>query len=63
MFSLVVGTALVIINVRPTVGPTGLLEGPDPLRIFLNYLVPFCVASFSAYMANKARLRQTARAQ
>ena len=52
IIALVVGTALVIINVRPVAG-----EGPDLARIFVNYLVPFLVASSSAMLANAARQR------
>ncbi len=53
VISLIVGTALVGINVRPQVPG---LEGPDPARILLNYMVPFLVASGSAILANRARL-------
>ena len=53
VISLIVGTALVGINVRPQVPG---VEGPDAGRIALNYLVPFLVASASAILANRARL-------
>ena len=56
VISLVVGTALVLINVRPTPG-----EGPDLGRILINYLVPFLVASTSAMFANASRLKAVAR--
>jgi hypothetical protein len=59
MIALIVGTGLVLINVRPTeVGAGGAL-GPDPLRIVANYAVPFLVASVSAYLANAARIAAT----
>jgi hypothetical protein len=52
IIALVVGTALVLINVRPAPG-----EGPDGGRIVLNYTVPFIVASSSAILANHARVK------
>lgn len=61
VFSLVVGTALVLINVRPGAATGNPADGPDYGRIFLNYLVPFLVASFSAALANRARLRAARR--
>ena len=54
VISLIVGTALVGINVRPQLPG---VEGPDAARILLNYVVPFLVASASAVLANRARLR------
>jgi hypothetical protein len=57
LFSAVVGTALVLINVRPGQATGNVADGPDIGRIFLNYLVPFLVASFSAALANHARVK------
>lgn len=61
IFSLVVGTALVLINVRPGQTTGNPADGPDLGRIFLNYLVPFLVASTSAAFANYARIRAARR--
>ena len=55
LFSLFVGTALVIINVRPGQATGNPADGPDPVRIFLNYFVPFFVSSTSAALSNNAR--------
>lgn len=55
LFSLFVGTALVIINVRPGQATGNPADGPDYGRIFLNYLVPFLVASTSAALSNHSR--------
>jgi hypothetical protein len=52
IIALVVGTALVLINVRPAPG-----EGPDGGRIALNYAVPFIVSTSSAILANHARVK------
>ena len=61
LFSAVVGTALVIINVRPGQATGNPADGPDYGRIFLNYLVPFLVASASATMANMSRRKKATR--
>jgi hypothetical protein len=55
LFSVFVGTALVIINVRPGQATGNPADGPDPARIFLNYLVPFLVSSISAALSNHSR--------
>jgi hypothetical protein len=55
VISAIVGTALVIINVRPGQTTGNPADGPDMGRIFLNYLVPFLVASASATLSNMSR--------
>ncbi len=58
LISAVVGTILVSINQGPAffVARQG---GPDTLvRVLMNYIVPFSVASMSAIMANRAHLRE-----
>jgi hypothetical protein len=61
VISAIVGTALVIINVRPGQATGNPADGPDFGRIFLNYLVPFLVASASATLSNLSRRRTPAR--
>lgn len=62
LISALVGTVLVSINQGPTFF---LAPSTDPSvlgRVGLNYLVPFTVASVSAWMANRAhRLRRAER--
>ena len=61
VMSAIVGTALVLINVRPGQATGNPADGPDVGRIFLNYLVPFLVASSSAALANHARIKAARR--
>ena len=54
LISAVVGTILVSINQ----GPPFFLAGRALVRVLMNYVVPFSVASMSAIMANRAHLRE-----
>lgn len=58
VISAAVGTALVLINVRPGQATGNPADGPDFGRILLNYLVPFLVASASATLSNLSRRKK-----
>lgn len=55
--ALVVGTILSVINQYDSI-LTWTYSGKDFLRIFLNYLVPFCVASISRAMHIKKEAKK-----
>lgn len=60
LISAMVGTVLVSINQGPAFFLSPLRDATPLGRVALNYLVPFTVASVSAWMANRAhRLQRT----
>lgn len=52
--ALVVGTILILINHYETILA---LEFPSPIKIFLTYLVPYCVTTWGAITIKRKYLR------